>query len=318
MNAAAPAGEPAEAAARRSRRRGVVFFAAGVLLVAAAVWTVTRQAGTLEAAWESARTAPWWLAALILVLPLVNWLFSSLVFWVLTNRYGRVGLGEMTALIGSAWLLNNLPMRPGLVGRVAYHRAVNGIPIADSVRVLVCALGCTAAGAGLVLAVAVGVRLGGAGPVAAAGIAAAPALMVGLGATALRRAEGAASMRWRLAVATGLRYGDVLLWGVRYWLVFRLVGAPIGAEGAAIIAAASQAAMVVPVQMGVREWIVGLVGSWLPPGVAGAGGTPGVSPGLLADLVNRAAEVVVALPVGVIAGAWLAGRRRGAAAAVNP
>jgi hypothetical protein len=301
----------AAAAAASRRKRGLALFLLGVVLVVAAVWTVMRQTATLQTAWESARAAPWWMIALVALLPLLNWLLSSLVFWVLTGRYGRVGLAEMAALIGSAWLLNNLPMRPGMVGRIAYHKLVNGIPVRDSIRVLVCALGCTATAAGIVLAAAALTHLTGGGAIALTGILTAVTVPLALASAATRRSAGAASMRWRLLTATALRIADVALWALRYWLVFRLIGVPIGPEAAAIVAAASQAAMVVPVQLGVREWIVGLAAAWLPPSLAGAAGPGvGVAPGLLVDLVNRAAEILVALPVGMLSGVWLAGRRR--------
>jgi len=320
--------EPASPSPSRGRLRGLVLYAVGAALLGAAVWTVVRQGESLQTAWESARDASPATIALLLALPLVNCFISVLVFWTLTNRYGRVGLGEMSALIASAWLLNNLPMRPGLVGRVAYHKAVNGIRVADSIRVLISAAGCTAAAAGVALSLAMlAAWLRVSGPWLAA-LAASPLLIGGaLGMAAGARAGRAhAGLARRLAAAAGLRYIDVLVWAVRYWLVFRLVGAPVGPEGAAVIAAASQGAMLVPVQLGVREWMVGVAASILPPGLwsrsadAGAAMSEasmsptgiGVAPGLLADLVNRAAEIVVALPVGIIAGAWLAGRRRGA------
>lgn len=317
--AAAPPDEPV---ARRSRARGLALFSFGIILLAVALWTVARQGPTLESAWESARTAPRWIVALVALLPALNWLLSSAVFWVLTGRYGRVGLAEMAALIGSAWLLNNLPMRPGMVGRVAYHKVVNGIPVRDSVRVLICALGCTAVAAAIILAAAGGTRLAGGGAIVLIIAAAAPAILLLAASAAVRRRSGPATMRWRLGVATSLRIADVGLWAVRYWLVFRLIGTPVVPEAAAIIAAASQLAMVVPVQLGVREWIVGLAAAWLPPSLAVAGtraaGAAGVAPGLLADLVNRAAELLVALPVGLVSGVWLAGRRRALPAPDRP
>lgn len=324
----APA-EPAHASPPRGRRlRGLVLYAVGAALLGAAVWTVARQGDSIQTAWESARGASPAVVVLLLALPLVNCFISVLVFWTLTNRYGRVGLGEMSALIASAWLLNNLPMRPGLVGRVAYHKAVNGIRVADSVRVLISAAGCTAAAAGVALVMAMFAAWLGAGGAWLAALAAAP-LLVGVAAGAAIRAwAGGAQvdLPWRLAAAAGLRYIDVLVWAVRYWLVFRLVGSPVGPAGAAVIAAASQGAMLVPVQLGVREWMVGVAASILPPGLWSRGAEEGaaasaasmnaagigVAPGLLADLVNRAAEIVVALPVGIAAGAWLAGRQRGA------
>ncbi len=65
---------------------------------------------------------------------LANLLLTGLLFTVLISRYGNVGRVEMQALIATATLLNFLPLRPGLFGRIAYHRTFNAIPAAASVK----------------------------------------------------------------------------------------------------------------------------------------------------------------------------------------
>jgi hypothetical protein len=283
--------------------KGPIGFLLGIGLLGLVGWSVLRDQESLRRAWESVRGSPWWLIALALVLPLCNWLLVSCSFWLMMRRHGRVGPGEMTALIGAAWLLNYLPLRAGMVGRVAYHKAVNRISIRDSVRVMVygMAIGLSAVMVALGLAVLVG-----RGPAGLwAGTLAIP-LILGAAATGLMRR----STRGWIAAVFALRYLDMLAWVGRYAVVFALIGRPIDLGGAAAIAVACQLALCVPLignGLGLRELAVGLMAAALPAWMAG--GELAQATGSLADLVNRAAELVVAVPVGVAAIAWL-GRRR--------
>lgn len=303
------------APARSSRRWWrLAGFCVGVLALAAAVLALVSQRGSLDSAWQSARGAPVWLIAAALLLPLANLLFSSGSFWILTNRFGRVGFAEMLGLIASAWLLNYLPVRPGLVGRVAYHKVVNNIPVRASAAVLGANLG-----VGLV-----SIALLAAGAIAASSIGLAQsaviAIMLGPFAGAGVLAAFAAGFNpWvrPLAIAFAFRYADSLVWAARYAVVFAIVGRPIGMPESMALAVVAQAAMLVPFVgngLGVREWAVGLVSRALPRTgeqsvftPASAGITGGASAiGLSADLVNRVAELLVSIPIGIIATMWVA------------
>jgi hypothetical protein len=332
-----------------------VLFGVGLALLAGAVVAVVRQREAVSAAVSAARGAEWWLVVLVVMLPGVNLALTSLSFSVVMGRRGRVGKREMLALIWAAWLGNQLPLRAGLVGRVAYHKAVNRIGVGESVRasvellvVAVCATGL------LVGVVVVNAALGG----SAWTLGGSVAVVVGLlfGAAGLMRArsgvveEGAAGERagglrgwwawvsggqrhaWRYPAALGLRFLDVVVWGARYALVFALVGYQLDVRGAAATAATSQVAMLTPVPVGLREWVVGMTGAWLPEGLlverggvkptgaeraggAGEAGEAGLveraTPGLLADTTNRAAELVLTVPGGLVAGVYLGRRWRG-------
>lgn len=301
-------------AARSSRRRSIVGFTLGILLLAAAIWAVARSGPAVDAVLASVRSASPLLLTAIVLIPIANWLVTSLMFWVLTRRYGQVGIGEMAGLIGSAWLLNNLPLRPGLVGRVAYHKAVNGIRVRDSVKVMLLAGLCAVIGVGALLLVAF-IAGRGSGWWPGAAWAASPLLVMLAAAGAIQRSASGGELR-PILIATSLRYIDVLLWTARYSVLFAVLGRPIDPVGAAVLAAASQAVMFLPVQLGVREWIVGLASGLLPPELLErtgetAGMVQAAGPGLLVDLVNRAAELLVAVPVGIACTVWL-WRTRGA------
>lgn len=288
--------------------RRAIGAAVGVLLLAAAVWAVWSRGSVVEEAWLTMRQAPAWLVASALALPLASWLLTSGAFWLLSRRYARVPLSDMTQLIGAAWLLNHLPLRPGMVGRVAFHKKYHDMAIRDSVRVMIGAMVCSGVSLALLLVAAIGVsRVEGFGPTAAC--LAGPTLAVGVvavGARALGKAW------WAEAAALGVRSLDMLAWVGRYAIVFALVGQEVSVERLVIVAAVCQVAMIVPLTgngMGLREWAVGLTLAVM----AGAAATADVREqaaaiGLAADLLNRAAETVLAVPVG-LACSWMLARK---------
>lgn len=301
-----PADEDAVVAAGPpSRKRRLFGSVVGLLLLAAAVVAVLSNRGSLAAAIDAIGRAPVWLVGLALLLPICNWVLISISFWVLTRRYGAVGLGEMHALIASAWLLNYLPLRPGMFGRLAYHKRVNGIAVRDSIRVLVTSVSLSVvSSAGICLVAWAGYR---AAPLAGWFIVASPGLVAGVAGLLLAQREGSAFAAGPgLAIALCVRYFDILAWVARYAVVFALIGHPLSLAQATLITAVSQAALLIPFVgngLGVREWGIGLALPVLSSDAPRA-------LGLTADLLNRAAELLVALPVGLAGSAWLYGRTK--------
>lgn len=297
------------AAAMPASRRPLIGFILGAMLLGAAAWVIVRQGHDLRSAINSALHAPWWLIALCVLLPLCNWLLMSASFWVLMRRYGEVALGEMACLVGTAWLLNYLPLRPGLVGRVGYHKAVNKIPVACSVAATMIAIVCSGiAIVSLLSVLALGivvktsesqVMLLGAIPLAVASLAS----------VTLRTN---ARLNW-VPVTLAIRYLDLLFWAARYCVAFAIIGHPISPAAAGAIACVCQIAMLVPFfgnGLGLREWAVGFSAASLPKGLLTASGALATTVGLSADLINRAAEIIAAVPVGLICAARLSARLR--------
>jgi hypothetical protein len=100
----------------------------------------------------------------------------------------------------------------------------------------------------------------------------------------------------------------MLAWVGRYALVFWLIGQPLEIGGAVAVAAACQVALVLPLignGLGLRELAVGVMAAALP---ASLGASTSQGAGSLADVVNRVAEIAVAVPVGLACLAWLAPR----------
>lgn len=300
------AGEPVQLAERRTRPRWVGWagFVLGVLLLGGAAAVVFSDPARFAALFERLRGAPAWAVVFLLVSPLLNWLLVSACLWMLLRRHGRVGLGEMNALVGSAWLLNHLPMRPGLIGRVGYHKIVNGIRVRDAVESTLWSLGLAGVSGAMGLSLAFlvpdgsGVAAMGlvlAGPVVVLGLAATGARAVGRGSSGMVRAA------WMLG-ALAVRYADMAVWAARYAVVFWVMGAELTPVQIVMVTAVSQFAQLVPIAgggMGLREWLVGLTAGSLAQAFDAA---------LAGDLVNRAAETLLVVPVGLICGAVVARR----------
>lgn len=290
----------------------IVGFVLGVALLAAAAYVLVLQRDDLARCWNAARAAPAWIVLATLLLPLVNWLLTSLIFWALTRRFGSVGFGEMSMLIGSAWLLNMLPLKPGLMGRIAYHKAISGIPVATSLLVTVTAL--LSGGVGIVLAIsaqlvtddslrdAVPARV--LAPIVA--IVFALALVPGALFAWVNTRKGRPALTGGVAVgfAVAVRILDTHVWALRYLLAFKLIGMDQPYGVCVLVSGVSQIAGQFPIQFGLREWSVGVSSAVLRPAATGVTAATAV-PGLTVDLVCRVAEIVCALPIGLISTLWV-------------
>ncbi|MCH7798328.1 MAG: hypothetical protein IID28_07755 [Planctomycetes bacterium] len=266
----------------------------GVILLAAAVAMVVTRREIFGSAVAAIRHPAAGDVALLLGTILANVVLTGLVFSVLMSRYGRVGVLEMQALIAAAALANFLPLRPGLFGRAAYHKALNDIPIAATFKVTLVAMALS-----VTIAAYLALALFAAGHTTIQLWVMVAVPVPVLAAAAVRR-------RSRGVVVAGLfRYVEVLLLAVRYHAAFALIGSPIEHASALTISCVSLVATLVPLSgngLGLREWAVGIAAPLVTPWV--------VEMGLAADLLNRAAEVLLVVPLGVGALAWLGWRRR--------
>lgn len=292
-----PPQEP-EAERTRSRARRIAGFVVSLILLALAIGAVVVSSEDITGAVRHARDAPLWMIALSAILPPLNLLLIGSSLWFITIRYGRVGFFEMISLVTSAWLLNFLPMKPGLMGRIAYHKRINEIRVRDSAKALGESVAMSAIATGALLGVAL-LLLGVSSALVTLGAVAAPGALLLIGVPLARlRSERFAL----LCAAMLLRYLDILVWMARYALLFALLDAPLTLADAVLITAASQLAQLIPLVgngLGAREWGVGLVG-------AAQGATAAIA--LTADLLNRASELVLAVPLGILATARIARR----------
>lgn len=275
-----------------SKRLGLLI---GLGLLVAAIAVVWSSRDQVAQALAEIREPSSLHVAILLLGVLANLVLSGLLFSLLMSRYGRVGVLEMQALIATATLLNYVPLRPGLFGRIAYHKSVNGIPARDAAKTVVQALLCTIAVAGYFIVALLVCR------------AMAWPLWISLAPPVPFVIFSGFRESGLYILAFGIRYVEVIVWAARYWAAFGLLGIDIGPETALALACISVIATMVPFLsngLGLREWAVGLASPWLTSRVVA------MQIGLTAELVNRAAELIVVAIAGLIGMAYLVRRRR--------
>ncbi len=272
------------------RRSGYVV--GGILLCAAGVYFVSNPS-ELGSFRDQILQAPLWAIVLVLLGPVLNWIFVSQCLWALNRRHGEIDRLEMLALVGSAWLLNHLPMRPGLVGRIGYHAKVNQIRVRDSVEAsvwsLVHAIIANAIGLGLALLISPGVGI--------AQIALILSIPIFALIIAAMLAETKSDQLGLMIRGLMWRYADLLVWMLRYAAAFAMLGVEITPVQIVLITAVSQAAQVIPITgggIGFREWGVGLAAT-MYKGTA----VIDMRTAIGADLINRVAETIIVVPLGL-------------------
>lgn len=286
---------------KRSVKRRVGFVLGLLLLCAAAIYLITDPSALREFA-DHIRHAPLWATLLVLLGPILNLLFVSQCLWALNRRHGQIERLEMLMLVGSAWLLNHLPMRPGLVGRIGYHAKVNKIRVRDSVEASIWsaihAAIANAIGLGLALLMSPTIGMG------QFTLLLASPLVLLLILTVL--AETKSDQLGLLMRALIWRYADLLVWMLRYAAAFAMLGVHITPVQIALITAVSQIAQIIPITgggLGFREWGVGLTAT-MTPGIQGIAMRTAVG----ADVINRIAETIIVIPVGLVCTAMVARR----------
>lgn len=254
-----------------------------------------------------------------------NIVINGVIFWALVKPFETarpVGVVDMTALISATCLLNFLPMRAGMVGRAAYLKNKHAILYRVSLVMLAIVGGGTALVFVLVVAATAWRQqldaLWWAGVIGGCvvGAAVAPTLI-----------------RWKLRWTPGLRavpgqwfdrrpvvsrlgglglllirVVDVFAQAGRLWLAARIFGSPIAMPAALLLATGGMfitLATPLPNGLGLREMIYGAMTRTGIGGEAIAGGRLGFSIGL----IDRAAEALVFIVLGLAAIAYLHHRR---------
>ncbi len=273
------------------RRLGLLL---GAVLLVAAIILIARQHDVLARAFSAIRQPSVPHLFLLFVCVLGNVVLTALMFSVLMSRYGKVRPIEMQALIGAATLLNFLPLRPGLFGRIAYHKTINHIPAADTAKTIGQAIALSLAVAGclalcLVLVVQFHLTLW---------------IVLAMPFALLAFGTSVGSIR-QWALAGLIRYVDVFVWAARYYAAFALIDYTISIEAALAFACLSMIATLVPFfsnGLGLREWAIGLAAPLLT--------AYQLEHGITAELVNRAGELIVVLIAGLVGIAYLTHLRR--------
>jgi hypothetical protein len=274
----------------------------GIVLLGAAIWLVVSQAQDAQRAWNALeRPEPATIAVLLLLTLLLIPVSAAAQSLMLRRTSGvSVGMGEMSALVSLATLLNMLPMWPGAIGRIGYHKVVHGIrPMQAGLAVVAIRL--------------IGLFMGGVLLVAvwlwpAAAVGAWLAILLGLlimtSWPTLRLAGWVVIVKWV----------DLLLIAARYVAAFALLGVDLNTSEAGAMSGTSEVASSVPFVgggPGLREWSIGWMTeqriSYLPDALV---------VGVMADLLVRIATLLVMLPLGFVAFRWLSRRLQSSAGSI--
>jgi uncharacterized membrane protein YbhN (UPF0104 family) len=279
---------------RRRTVLRVVGLCVGLLFFAAAVHFAMRERMEFAKAMEALRDPPPVAVFAVLASVAVGAVLTALLFHILMRRFGKVPFWEMQALIAASAFANYLPLKPGFVGRVAYHRLRHGIRAAHTLRTILEAIALSGTVASLFLLSLLSLRT-----LKAHGIDMMGHTIEGEWALLVPSvlAVGAFWPRLRpLAQALLVRQVELALWTLRYWAVFQLVGAPIELETAIVLGSVSVIATLLPVVsngLGIREWVIGILAPMISHEPVST------SQAIIAVLVHRAAEIAVMSPFGI-------------------
>ena len=302
----------------RRVRRWVGYLLGAALLIACIV------VATRGADWSKLADADGELVFVMIFAVAFTVMTTSMLFWVVTLCFmppgRRMHYWEMLGLIAASTLLNYLPLRPGLVGRAAYHKRMHGLNYRTTAVILLIVVLLSA----LLYAVLLAVMLW----------RPTEFLIHMAWAMAVLAIVLAAILRPRLAVRSGtlapnanrlrLLAGDA--GGIFFWLCFRMfeviamagrllaafmiVGRPIDIYEALMLATCGMFITLVgltPNGLGLREWFYGLIAA---SGFFGGDVEAGLQLGLAAGLIDRAAEVLVVAPTGTASIFYLFRRSR--------
>jgi hypothetical protein len=311
-----------EPASRRRRPKDVLFQVVGFLAGLSLIWWCIDRAFAGDGAaetWQRIRAAPAWALWGLALTSVGSLLVNSLMFWVVVQPVRPIGLGEMTGINLVASMLNYLPipLRVGLIARVAYHVRVNRMgAVAVGSYLAALMIVTLLVGAGLAAAVVSYPFLG------ATLAAAAAVLSIAVGITLVRRVA-----RWRFVARYGreaerilvdrtafaggvaLRTADALLWSGRMACAVAVLGLPLSLGESVVLGLVAVAMSMNPLgRFGFREagvaWLAGL----LFAGRMDAGELERSFAQLA--IIESAAEGAVTLPLGAVLVPWFLGKMR--------
>jgi len=308
----APADDP-ESLAARPRRRWArwVGYGLAIALLIASIWFAVREGDFAPLL----RAPSGWVVLLLVATALSAVGFNGLVFWLVnrpfTDPARPLRLHEMQGLLAASALLNYTPIKAGLVGRVAYLKRRHGIGYGAQVLIHAMIAGAMLASYFCVLGATLWrPRLDGLWWAATAagvvGFALVGAVVVHWVLPRHRRDAGEAGRRhsfaWTAAHLAGwiaVSLVNVFVTAGRWWVVGRIMDERIAPDAALLMSVTHNLSAVLPANgLGMREWLIGVLFGGAAPGNFVA-----------ISLIDRAAEAIVLIALGLLSIWWL--RRRG-------
>jgi uncharacterized membrane protein YbhN (UPF0104 family) len=318
--------EPADAPAPKRRWLSVLSYLFALGLLGTCIWLAVGQSEG-EGGWENLRNADP-IDALLMMLMLVasiglnGWVFELVLRPFTPTR--PVGVMRMSGLIAASSLLNYLPMRAGMIGRVAYLKKRHGIGYKASVVQLLFVAGATVLVYGLLAAMtlwtdALGIAWWGGlagGAIVISGCLWAGLLVGEKWAPAFARRwfeDGHEALKWcrnhpssallGVSLIVVLRLVDVATVGTRLYLAARILGMEnLPADQIILMATGGmfiRIATPLPNGLGLQEWIYGLLHETHQQG-------------LRLGLVDRCVEAVAIIACGLVAIGWMHKEKGGA------
>jgi len=295
---------PPTVLAPHSRRRlalKIFGFIVGVGLLA---WIIQRAIARQQ--FTGLSDAHWWQFALLLLCTVVSMAANGAIFWSIIRPVAPIGLWPIQAVNAAVSLVNYSPVRIGVALRLIHHRTVDGVAYA--------VLLAWYAGFALLTLLTLGCVLGAtlmrpavdgwwaAILLAMLAIAAAAAVWAGSHRLLEGRWHGASRMLASpsaVSLAIALRLVDMIAYGGRLYLAITILGVPVTPRDGVVLTILSMISSLSPVgSFGVREFAV----AWLGPMLADASLAERID---AAVLIDRAAEVLVVVPIGVLALLWI-------------
>lgn len=310
-DAAAPSPARASTWQRWKRSPAVRWagFLAAMALLAASVWYAIDQ-GDFR---PLLRADPLWLIALAITTLLSAVVINAVLFWLVHRPYcdpnRPVSLTRMTALLAGSALLNYTPIKAGLVGRIAFLKHRHGISYGALVLIHVMITGAMVSSWAITI-LATWWR-GGFDWLWALAAVLGIVLLALIGAELVRRvlprrvdnpeqarAATRHSFSWttmHLGLWIAVALANVLMVGIRWWIVFRIMDQPVGPDDAALMSVVHNAVTPMPANgMGLREWLIGLLFGGEAPAAF-----------VTVSVVDRAAEAAIIIALGLASLWWL-------------
>ena len=300
---------------RPNRSRAILqglAYALALGLLATSIWYAIEDQRSED--WQALLDAePMILLALVVTVIVSAVLIPGLQFWLVTRPFVSttpLSIPVMQALLAASSLLNYTPVKAGLIGRVGYLRQYHGVGFRAAVLTHIL-IGAMFVATATIILLATALRSAydaGWWSILVAGLILAAVL---------------AAPVWRLSIPHSMpvdsRMRDSIGWVARYlfvclvaqvaalfaaalrwWLVFRMLDRPISIADAWLAAIVHMVSIMLgPANgLGLREWLIGIVGQqgWLGDALPADIGV-----GLTAALVDRTIEAAVLIVAGSLA-----------------
>ncbi len=249
--------------------------------------------------------SPWQYVAL-LGCTLISVAANGGIFWAIIRPIAPIRLWDVQCVNAAVNLLNYLPIRLGMLTRIAHHRRVDALPYtillgwyAALAGLMFMTLGCVLA-ATLLRPQVDGWWIGILALLLVAGCAA--SVWVGSHRLLAGRWRGASRMiavPRAVALAVALRLVDMAAYGGRLYLAIAILGLPVSPRDAVALTVLSMVSTLAPIgSVGFREFAIAKIGPMLTDATLSSHIDAAV-------LLDRAGEVVVFIPLGVAALWWM-------------